>query len=51
MENYIATLNANSDFAKNEFSDLTDEQFNFKPASGAWSAAQCIRHLVKTNKS
>ncbi|MDB5227844.1 MAG: hypothetical protein JWN78_2037 [Bacteroidota bacterium] len=50
MENYIQTLQANSEFARSEFSSLTDEQFNFKPSPDKWSIAQCLLHLVKTNK-
>lgn len=50
MDNYIETLHANSVFARNEFSELTPEQFNFKPSPDKWSIAQCLLHLVKTNK-
>jgi hypothetical protein len=50
MNNFIETLNANTTFAKDEFSGLPDDQFNFKPSSDKWSIAQCILHLVKTNK-
>lgn len=50
MENYLSSIYANSEYAQNEFGNLSDEQFNWKPSADKWSVAQCILHLVKTNK-
>jgi hypothetical protein len=51
MENYIESLRRNTAFARDEFSHLTHEQFNFKPSADKWSVGQCMLHLVKTNKA
>jgi uncharacterized damage-inducible protein DinB len=33
----------------NAFSDVTNEQFNWKPKADVWSIAECIEHVRKTN--
>lgn len=32
------------------FKDLSEEQINWKPSSETWSIAECVDHLVVTNK-
>src|SRR5262249_46828789 len=41
-------LTAVIDDAKSIVSGLSDAQFNWKPAPGQWSVAQCLKHLVLT---
>lgn len=36
------------DFGK--FKSLSEDQINWKPAAGSWSIAECIDHLIVTNK-
>ncbi len=36
---------------KSHFSNLSDDQLQWKPAKGQWSIAECIEHLVRTNQS
>jgi len=36
------------DFGK--FKSLSEDQINWKPANGSWSIAECVDHLVVTNK-
>lgn len=50
MENFAERLNEAARILEQELSGLSDEQFNWKPAPESWSIAQCILHLVKTNK-
>lgn len=33
----------------NTFGTMSGEQLNWKPAEGAWSIAQCLEHLIKTD--
>jgi hypothetical protein len=37
--------------AKNLFGHLTPEQLNWKPAADSWSVAQCLDHLIASNRS
>lgn len=34
---------------RTEFNDLNEEQLNYKPAPGKWSAGECFQHLIKSN--
>src|SRR5215510_4453254 len=34
-----------------EFSNLTTEQFNWKPFPDSWSIAQCLHHLIVSDSS
>ncbi len=36
------------DFGK--FKSLSEDQINWKPANGSWSIAECVDHLIVTNK-
>lgn len=51
MEDLTVRLAALAPLARREFEGLSDEQFNWKPAADSWSIAQCLLHLVKTNKA
>ena len=35
----------------NSFTNLTEEELNWKPAAGTWSIAENIDHLIQVNKS
>lgn len=48
-DKFIAdTLSVIKDF--NNFSSLSEKQFNWKPSPKIWSIAECIEHLRVTNK-
>jgi uncharacterized damage-inducible protein DinB len=42
-------LNAVDSDAGSLVADLDNEQFNWQPATGAWSIAQCLDHLTRAN--
>ena len=50
MSDFAQRLQEAAAILQNDLSGLTDEQFNWKPAAESWSIAQCILHIVKTNK-
>jgi hypothetical protein len=43
-------LKAISDDAHSSFGHLSGEQLNWKPAEKSWSVAQCLDHLILTNR-
>lgn len=47
LSNFLLTGN---DFV-NEFSSLTAQQLNWKPDAQSWSIAQCLDHIIKSNKT
>jgi hypothetical protein len=49
IDNFISdTLSAIDDF--NKFKSLSEKQINWKPSVESWSIAECIDHLLVTNK-
>jgi hypothetical protein len=50
-EELISRLGQVSYNAEAEFGVLTAEQLNLKPSSDSWSIAQCLDHLITTNKT
>lgn len=47
----VKRLEAVSGGVKNNFSHMNHDQLNKKPFPGSWSIAQCLDHLIVTNKS
>lgn len=43
-------LKAISDDARNSFGHLSGASLNWKPAEKSWSVAQCLDHLILTNR-
>lgn len=43
-------LEAISSEAERQFGSLNAEQLNWKPSNDQWSVAQCLEHLIKTNR-
>jgi hypothetical protein len=39
-----------ADDVDSSFGDLTAEQLNWKPGEKGWSVAQCLDHIIKTNR-
>ncbi|MGI8893977.1 MAG: DinB family protein [Bacteroidia bacterium] len=50
-ENWKQEINTITEEFKKSFSNLTQEQLNWKPAPDVWSIGQIIDHLLKTNES
>jgi hypothetical protein len=46
----VSQFEVNRDKIKSLLENVEDEIFNKRPAEGKWSAAECIDHLVVTNK-
>src|SRR5688500_16473881 len=42
----IGYLEETRDYLFNTVSGLTEDQFNFKPASDRWSIRECIQHIA-----
>lgn len=51
VSNTIRRLEELSNEFRNEFSGLSSEQLNMKISPDSWSVAQCIDHLIVTNRS
>ncbi|MCO6511187.1 MAG: DinB family protein [Aridibacter famidurans] len=50
-ENLIARLCEVTSDVKSSFGGLTADQLNWKPLPDKWSVAQCIDHLITTNRA
>ena len=50
INDFIKGTKAVSDDANGAFGRLSGDQLNWKPATDSWSIAQCLDHLIKTNK-
>ena len=49
--NYVITeMSKVAEDARNSFGTLSGEQLNWKPSADGWSVAQCLDHLIKTNR-
>lgn len=51
IRSILSELENAADDAKAAFGSLSPEQLNWKPAAESWSVAQCLDHLILTNKS
>lgn len=51
IEELISRLRQVSYNAEAEFGALTAEQLNLKPSQDSWSIAQCLDHLIVSNKT
>lgn len=45
----ISKTEQNIEKVKNTFSDLSENQFNWKPTNDVWSIGECLSHLITTN--
>ncbi|HYG78896.1 MAG TPA: DinB family protein [Pyrinomonadaceae bacterium] len=50
LEDFRRLLEAVSVDARDLTAELTDEQFNWRPAPGQWSIAECLDHLTQTGR-
>ena len=48
LEEYARQIEAIKEDARDLLKDLSDEQFNWQPAPGHWSIAECLDHLAVT---
>lgn len=47
IENELTNIDAD---VRSSFGTMTAEQLNWKPAAESWSVAQCLEHLILSNK-
>jgi hypothetical protein len=50
LEDFRRLLEAVNVDARDLTSELTDAQFNWRPAPGQWSIAECLDHLTRTGR-
>ena len=50
LEDFRRLLEAVGEDAKDLTAGLTDAQFNWRPAPGQWSIAECLDHLTQTGR-
>ena len=50
LSQLIDELNAVSTDARSTFGQLTTQQLNWKPSPDEWSVAQCLDHLIASNR-
>jgi hypothetical protein len=50
LPQFINELGKVSSEARSNFGSLSTEQLNWKPSTEEWSVAQCLEHLIVTNK-
>ena len=50
IERFIATAEQIAGEVKETFGRLSEAQLNWKPSAEKWSAAQCLDHLIVSNK-
>lgn len=48
IDSFITECDANTAFARQHFTDLTEELLNWRYRPSVWSIAQCIQHLNMT---
>lgn len=48
---WISQIDETTNLIQKSFSELTDEQLNWKPSKDSWSIAQNIEHLITINES
>lgn len=51
VEELVSIIKQVNQTVKTEFSPLKTEQINAKPGPGEWSIAQCLDHIIVTNKA
>ena len=50
LERLVGNIRAIADDARASFGGLSAEQLNWKPSADRWSVAQCLDHLLTSNK-
>ncbi|MEP7272361.1 MAG: DinB family protein [Acidobacteriota bacterium] len=50
LNEFIAKLNQVTADVQSTFAGLSTEQLNWKPSAEEWSIAQCLDHLIATNR-
>lgn len=50
IEQITSELDQIANDAQNLFGDLSDDKLNTRPADGGWSIAECLEHLILSNK-
>lgn len=50
LQEYSRQIEAVSEDARDLLKDLSEEQFNWQPAPGVWSIAECLDHLAVTGR-
>ncbi|HJU53546.1 MAG TPA: DinB family protein [Pyrinomonadaceae bacterium] len=50
LEDFRRLLEAVGEDARDLTAELTDAQFNWRPAPGQWSIAECLDHLTQTGR-
>lgn len=50
IQDCIKATETNTERVLKTFSQLSENQFNWKPSSDSWSIGECISHLVNSNK-
>jgi hypothetical protein len=50
INSILSELKKTAEDASETFGMLSAEQLNWKPAEKSWSIAQCLDHLIRTNK-
>ncbi|MEX2570182.1 MAG: DinB family protein [Gemmatimonadota bacterium] len=50
IDQVIASLEQVTMDVRTAFGSLSRDQLNWKPAQGRWSIAQCLDHLIRTNR-
>lgn len=51
IKSIVSELEKTAEDVSSSFGSLTPEQLNWKPVAESWSVAQCLDHLILTNKS
>lgn len=49
INSWVNRIDEISNYALTNFSDFDNNQWNFRPASGNWSAGEVLDHLITTN--
>ena len=47
----IKKINSIRHDANLHFTELNEQQINYKPSASSWSIAQCLQHIIRTNES
>lgn len=50
LQEYVRQIEAVNEDARDLLKDLSEERFNWQPAPGHWSIAECLDHLVVTGR-
>lgn len=50
INSWVNRINEISNYALSNFSEFDNNQWNFRPASGNWSAGEVLDHIITTNE-